>query len=81
MPNPIFDSGPFRRDLPEARDFEKQLRLRFFELAEAKNIVGAAALDVTDIAPSSFSIRAASPSGWHSFATGSPASRIGVCTT
>src|SRR5262249_40824956 len=49
MPNPIFDSGPFRRDLPEARDFEKQLRLRFFELAEAKNIVGAAALDVTDI--------------------------------
>src|SRR5262249_10531876 len=38
-----------RRDLPEARDFENELRLRFYDLTETKNVVGAAALDLTKI--------------------------------
>ena len=47
MPNPIFDSSQFRRDLPEAGDLEKEVRLKF-DVDEAKSIAGAALLDVSN---------------------------------
>jgi hypothetical protein len=56
--NPIFESRRYRRDLAEARALEEQLRLRFPDVAEARVIVGGAALDDTKIAmtgaPSTF---------------------------
>jgi hypothetical protein len=58
MANPIFESKRYRRDLAEARALEEQLRLRFPDVAEARVIVGGAALDDTQIAmtgaPSTF---------------------------
>jgi hypothetical protein len=47
VPNLIFDSPQFRRDLPEARDLENEVRLRF-DLDEARGIASAALLDVSN---------------------------------
>jgi hypothetical protein len=58
MANPIFESTRYRRDLPEARALEDQLRLRFPDVAESRVIVGGAGLDDTQVdmtgAPSTF---------------------------
>lgn len=59
MTHPILDSKRYRRDLAEARALEEQLRLRFPDVVEARNIAqGVAGIDVTEIslhgAPSTF---------------------------
>jgi hypothetical protein len=46
--NPIFSSPRYRRDLPEGRDLERDVRLRF-EVDEARTIASAAKLDVTQL--------------------------------
>jgi hypothetical protein len=47
VPNPIFDSDRFRRDLPEARDLEKAVLAKFANSDDARNLAGTALLDVT----------------------------------
>ncbi|MGR9079518.1 hypothetical protein ACU8L5_25400 (plasmid) [Rhizobium leguminosarum] len=58
MANPVFTSRRFRRELAEVRALEEQLRSRFWEPNAARQIVGAADLDETQIdiggAPSKF---------------------------
>jgi hypothetical protein len=48
--NPIFESRLYRRDLAEARALEKELRLRFPDVVDARLVVGGAGLDHTQIA-------------------------------
>jgi hypothetical protein len=47
VPNLIFDSPQFRRDLPEVRDLENEVRLRF-DIDEARVIAGAALLNISN---------------------------------